>query len=253
MTEKLAVVVPVYNEPSIARTLQGLYDQKNTENVHHYVVDNGSIDDTRARIDAFVAEHDDFPLTILEEEVKGTGAASDTGFRKAIDDGYGVVSRTDGDTVPAVHWTEGIARTTGKHPNVQLIGGRIVPLRDEFYRLGDGLLLPAAVTAARMVLAVGHMNRAYTKAVTGANMATRSAAYESVGGFERTSIEVLDEDVEYSLKIAQQFGLNAIKIDPKLEVATSMRRIREYGVAGVALHHLFPKLRKGLHKEIDVR
>lgn len=100
MTEKLAVVVPVYNEPRIDRTLQGLYDQKQTDSTHHYIVDNGSTDETRAIIDKFMKQHEDFPLTVLEEEQKGTGAAANTGFRQAITDGNVLVARTDGDTVP---------------------------------------------------------------------------------------------------------------------------------------------------------
>lgn len=253
MTEKLAVVVPVYNEPLIARTLSGLYAQTATENVHHFVVDNGSVDDTRAHIDNFSKTHEDFPLTVIEEPQKGTGAAADTGFRQAIDSGYTMIARTDGDCIPAVDWTGRIVEDFMKSEDTQLIGGKNMPLKDASYRRGDELLLPAAVSGARLALAIKNMDMDYLKSVTGGNMATRAKAYESVDGFARTSIDIMDEDVEYSVKIARTFGRSAILIDPLLEVATSMRRIREYGVVGTAMHHLFPNFRSELHEEIDVR
>jgi len=252
--EKLAVVIPAYNEPAIEKTLLGLYEQtQRPENVHHYIVDNGSTDDTRARIDAFMKHHEDFPLTVIDEPQKGTGAAVDTGFRAAIDQGYSLIARTDADTVPTPPWTAWISHDFGYNKNLQLLGGKSSPLHDEHYRMGDTLLLPAAVKAARMVLSLQHLDPAYVKAVVGHNMATRADAYEAVGGIERSSIDLLDEDIDYSLKVARQYGRDAVKIDSYVEVETSMRRIRQYGIGGTAVHHLFPGFRKYRKAGVDVR
>ncbi|MCU1357970.1 MAG: hypothetical protein JWM89_3388 [Acidimicrobiales bacterium] len=247
------MVVPVYNEPRIERTLAGLYGQTHRDGVHHYLVDNGSTDDTRARIDAFQAAHADFPLTVLEEAQKGTGAASDTGFRQAAADGFRVVARTDGDSVPSPAWTGRIVLGFAAEPAVQLLGGASKALEDQYHRRGDGVLLSVAVRGARVALSLQHRDGDYRHAVIGHNMATRSIAYEQVGGFERTAIDARDEDVDYSLKIAKQFGRAAIQTDSAMHVATSMRRVREYGIRGTALHHLFPGRRIRSSKEIDVR
>lgn len=252
--EKIAVVVPAYNEPGIGRTLQGLYSQnQRRERTHHFIIDNGSIDTTRAHIEAFMDDHDDFPLTVLEEAQKGTGAAVDTGFRAAIERGYHVIARTDADTVPSPSWTTTISNDFDTLGHVQLLGGKSSPLRDEHYRIGDTLLLPLAVKAARIVLALKNGDPRYLKAVVGHNMATRADTYEVTGGFERSSIDKMDEDIDFSLKVAARYGAASIRIDSNLEVETSMRRIRGYGIAGTALHHLFPEFRAKRKGGVDVR
>lgn len=252
--EKLAIVVPAYNEPSVEKTLQGLYDQaQRHDETHHFIVDNGSTDDTRSRIEAFALDHEDFPLTILDEPQKGTGAAVDTGFRTAVHEGYSIIARTDSDTVPTPTWTTQISQDFTANRTLQLLGGKSSPLHDEHYRMGDELLLPVAIKAARIVLAVTHADPRYLKAVVGHNMATTTQAYQETGGFERSAIDTLDEDIDYSLKVSQLYGASAIEIDPDLAVRTSMRRIRRYGLAGTALHHLFPELRKRRKGGVDVR
>lgn len=252
--EKIAVVVPAYNELGIDKTLQGLYDQnRRGEIIHHFIVDNGSTDDTRARVEAFMRYHDDFPFTIVDEGEKGTGAASDTGFRTAIHKGYSLIARTDADTVPTPNWTSRIFDDFNANPQLQLLGGKSLPLHDEHYRIGDEFLLPAAVKAARVILSLKNLDPDYLKAVAGHNMATKADAYTATGGFVRSSIDHIDEDIDYSLKVSNRYGSSVIKIDPKLEVRTSMRRIRSYGLAGIALHHLFPEKRKEREKVIDVR
>lgn len=253
MTERLAVVVPVYNEPSIQVTLASLYNQEHRQGVQHFVVDNGSTDDTRAVIDNFMATHDDFPLTLIHEEEKGTGAASDTGFLEAIDRGYTLLARTDGDSAPSKSWTNRIVDNFAANGGLKLLGGKSVALRDEYYRRGDDMLLATAVKAARITLSILHLDGDFSRAVVGHNLATSSKAYEQVGGFERSSIDDCDEDIEYSLKVAKFFGRHSIFIDSRLEVATSMRRIREYGIGRTALHHAFPNLRRKSGRIIDVR
>ncbi len=253
MVARLAVVVPVFNEPSIGRTLEGLYRQQHRDGVRVYVVDNGSTDDTRARIAGFLAGRDGFPLTVLEEPVKGTGAASDTGFRRAITDGFDLVCRTDGDSVPRPDWTGRILAGFAARPGLALLGGRSVPLDDAYRRAGDALVIPAAFLVLRALLAAGHLDRSYLRVVAGHNLATRAAAYERVGGFPRTSIAERDEDIEYTLRVARTLGRSAVRIDRGMVVATSMRRIRAYGPARAAAHQLLPGLRGRLGRDADVR
>jgi glycosyltransferase involved in cell wall biosynthesis len=253
VTDPLAVVVPVFNEPGVARTLDALYRQRNRAGLHVYVVDNGSTDDTVQRVERFAAAHPDLPVTVLTEPQKGTGAACDTGFRTAIADRFGVVARTDGDSEPAEDWADRIRATFLGDATVQLLGGTSTPLRDRYYRWSDDLLLAGALGFLRVLMAVLHLDVAYLRFVAGHNMAVRASAYVATGGFQRTSIDRHDEDIDFSVRVSRRLGRHALRIDPELKVATSMRRVRRYGMGMMGVHHLVPALRGKLIRTIDVR
>ncbi|BBE22617.1 glycosyl transferase [Arthrobacter sp. MN05-02] len=253
MTEPLAVVVPVFDEPGIARTLEALCRQRGDADLRVYVVDNGSTDDTVLRVRRFAAAHPMLPVTVLTELQKGTGAASDTGFRAAIADGFRLVARTDGDSEPAEDWADRIRSTFARHPEVQLLGGTSVPLRDRYYRWGDGRLMPGALVLLRIMMALTHLDVAYLRFVAGHNMAMRASAYLEVGGFGRTAIDTRDEDIELSVRVSRRLGRAAVRIDAGLKVATSMRRVRRYGLGLMGVHHLVPALRGKLIRTIDIR
>lgn len=252
-TSRLAVVVPVFNEPGIARTLEALHEQQDRGDLHVYVVDNRSTDDTVDRVAQFVNTHPGLPVSVLHEGQKGTGAASDTGFRAAIADGFELVARTDGDSAPAPDWVHRIRDTFSAEPRVQLLGGTSVPLRDRHFRWGDHLLMPGALTMLRIMLALKHLNVRYLRSVAGHNMAVRSSAYLASGGIGRTSIDKRDEDIEFSVRLSRRLGHGAVRIDRHLRVATSMRRVRRYGFGLMGVHHLVPVLRGKLIRTIDIR
>jgi glycosyltransferase involved in cell wall biosynthesis len=248
----LAVVVPVFNEPAVSRTLDALRRQRDSR-FHVFVVDNGSTDDTAERLRRYAEAYPELLLTIVTERQKGTGAACDTGFRRAIAEGLGIVARTDGDSEPASDWTERIREAFDRNAGTQLVGGTSTPLRDHHYRWGDDLLVPGALRLLRPMMAAYRLDPAYLRFVAGHNMAVRSSAYLSTGGFERTAIDRKDEDIDFSVRIARSLGRQAVCIDPGLRVATSMRRVRRYGIVLMGVHHLVPALRGRLIRAIDVR
>ena len=248
----IAVVVPVFNEPGITRTLEALRCQRDT-GLHVFVVDNGSTDDTALRIQRYRELHPDLPLTVVTEHQKGTGAACDTGFRAAIAAGFGIVARTDGDSEPTADWTERIRAVFAEDTRTQLLGGTSIPLRDRHYRWGDELMMPGALRLLRVMMATHHADVAYLRFVAGHNMAVRSSAYLASGGFERTAIDTRDEDIDFSVRVAHRLGRNAVRIDADLRVATSMRRVRRYGLTMMGVHHLAPALRGKLIRTIDIR
>jgi glycosyltransferase involved in cell wall biosynthesis len=250
---KLAVVVPIYNEArSINRLLQGLDEQTpKVQGIHYFIVDNASTDDTRQLIAKFLRSHKDFPLTIIEESQKGTGAASDTGFRAAIAKGYTVIARTDGDSVPSPDWTSRIEdHFKGENPP-RLLGGQPMALKDEYYRPMDEWLMPASSTLTRWGFALLKLKLKYRKQARGYNMATLAKTYLEVGGFPRTAIDQLDEDVAYSVKVIKKFGAIGVRIDKKLVVRNSSRRIHTLGLIGVLIYYIFPSVRKP--GSVDIR
>lgn len=250
----LAVVVPVYNEErTITTLLYGLHDQLRLgrdQLVQHVIVDNGSTDRTRQYIATWQRNHEGFPLKVIEEPERGTGAACDTGFKVAIENGAQIIARTDADCVPATDWTVKIIKNFGVRPSLQLLGGRTTALRDEHYRVGDDMLLETAILAARVVLSATHAAN-YLKVVNGGNMAIRAYSYENVGGIPRTSIQQSDEDVVFSRRYIKEYGMRGVHIDHNMVVATSMRRFRAYGLAGMVKHHLLPSLRANY--DVDIR
>jgi len=253
VADRLAVVVPVFNEPGIARTLGALQRQRDSADLRIYVVDNGSTDDTMQRVERFAAAQPALDVRLLVERQKGTGAACDTGFRAAIADGFALVARTDGDSEPEPDWTTRIRTLFAHEPEVQLIGGTSVPLRDEYFRRGDDLLMPGALASLRVLMSVQHLDSAYLRFVAGHNMAVRSSAYLATGGIGRTSIDDRDEDIDFSVRVSRRLGRAAVRIDPALRVATSMRRVRRYGLGLMGVHHLMPRLRGRIVRTIDIR
>ncbi|WDF34653.1 glycosyltransferase family 2 protein [Arthrobacter agilis] len=251
--DRLAVVVPVFNEPDIPRTLDALRQQGDAADLRIYVVDNASTDATAQRVRDFADAHPSLDIVLLTERQKGTGAACDTGFRQAIADGFPIIGRTDGDSEPERDWSARIRRTFAEHPGVQLVGGTSVPLRDRHYRWGDTVLMTGALHLLRIMMAARHLDAAFLRFVAGHNMAVRSSAYLTAGGFARTAIDERDEDIDLSARISRRFGYRAVRIDPALRVATSMRRVRRYGVGMMGVHHLVPALRGKLIRTIDIR
>lgn len=249
----LAVVVPAYNEQEqITELLDGLYRQQNTETKSHIIVDNGSTDETRQRIQAWRKLHEGFPLSVIEESEKGTGKACRTGFECAIARGSTTVARTDADCRPFVDWTAKINHTFNAQHQTEMVGGRVVAKRDADYRRGDDLILWGGITGARMFLSLKH-GEDLRRIAVGGNMAVSAKAYEAVGGFSPTSIDTTDEDAEFSRSIIRRFGREAVTIDNSLRVATSMRRFRKFGLHGLILHHGFPELRARSKRTIDIR
>jgi len=242
MIERIGVVVPAYNEEAyIARTLESLYNCQNPQIATDFiVVDNGSTDRTREVVESFSQEHEDFPLSIIEEPSKGTGVASNTGFRHAIDHlGDNVVARTDGDTSVAYSWLTSIEETFAENRNIQLATGPVQPLKDGWYKQRDRILWPLERNVARLIIC-GAVREFAPRLVLvpGHNMATRSGAYDETGGFPLTSIDSINEDSIYRTKIIEMFGVKSIEFVDGMVVNTSMRRMRHVGYMGIASYYL---------------
>jgi len=223
-----AVVVPIYNEDAgLADTLDALAAQSDRE-FSLFLVDNGSTDRSMA-IAARFAGVAPFPVHLLTEPSKGTGAASDTGFRAAIAAGARVISRTDADCIPHLDWVGNIRRAM-LVDGLEFVAGKIKPRPDEALSLADRIILPAMIWVAE------HYGRLHRRGpqfrypyfmAAGNNLAVTARLYERAGGFPRTAIEEMHEDRALSEAIRTLTDRAAVR--PEVIVYNSARRVRAYG------------------------
>ncbi len=236
MTVRLAVVVPAYDEEhGIGATLTALAAQQDTH-FTLYVVDNLSTDGTVGVVDRF-ARGAPFPVRLLSEPQKGTGAAADTGVRRAISDGATHVLRCDADTVPRADWTSAARRHFMAGDD--LLTGPMLPRRDEFpLRLWERTLVPLLVPGAavfgrfrpgnRGVDDEGRPYRGPYVMCPGCNLGVSARAYLDSGGFPRSAIELVHEDRALVNRVRVVSERVAYHRD--VVVRASARRLRAYGL-----------------------
>ncbi len=233
---RLAVVVPAYDEEhGIGHTLEALAAQADTR-FTLYVVDNLSSDGTAAVVDRF-AQRAPFPVRLLTEPRKGTGAAADTGVREAIAEGATHVLRCDADTLPRGDWTTSARRWFAAGDD--LLTGPMLPRRDEFplrpwERLLVPLLVPGAAVFGRFRPgnrggdAGGRPYRGPYVMCPGCNLGVSARAYLESGGFPRGAIEEVHEDRALVNRVRVVSERVAYHRD--VVVWASARRLRAYGL-----------------------
>lgn len=231
------VVVPGYNEEAwIGSTIDSLAAQEGVE-LTVLVVDNASTDDTAGAVAAAAERHRDLDVRVLREEEKGTGAASDTGFRHAIGHGARIVLRTDADCVADPDWARTMVSAI-EDRGLDLVAGNLRQRTDDGMgsRLGP-VLVPAVLTLIRFVGRIrpnNNDNPAYrTRFVVtpGANLAIRASTYLESGGFPRTSIEEAHEDK--AIVNAVRLVSDRIGFEKRAMVRFSNRRVARNGLVQV--------------------
>ncbi|MDO7883229.1 glycosyltransferase family 2 protein [Salinibacterium soli] len=235
--QRLAVVVPVFNEAAgILPTLEALAAQRDAD-FDAVFVDNGSTDDSARIILDFARDHGLDRWRVIEEAQKGTGAAADSGMRAAIAAGATLLARTDADCLPREDWTEAVRRslTTG---GLRLVGGELVPRRDEGLSWATRTLLRAAVHLAEAFgrIRPGNRDPAYLgpyMMAAGCNVGITAELYEAAGGFPRTAIEDLHEDralVNAVRRITNRYARRGDVV-----VFGSSRRVNAWGLKNTLL------------------
>lgn len=226
---RFAVVVPCFQEErGLAETLRALAVQHDTDFTLIFV-DNGSTDRSLEIVEQFARESAPFPVEILHESEKGTGAASDTGFRFAIARGFTTIARTDADCLPAPDWVARLKQAL-LHDGLEFVAGRIAPRADEGLSLRERFVLPLMIALAerygRWVRRGPQFKYPYFMAA-GNNLAITADLYERAGGFPRTAIEVAHEDRELSERVRVLTHRAAVRRE--IVVYNSVRRVRAYG------------------------
>lgn len=120
----VSVVVSTHNRSAdLAAALEALLQQ--TAPVHYeiLIVDNNSTDDTREVV-ARAIPRSPVPLRYLFEARQGVSYGRNTGILHAK---APIVAFTDDDCRPAPDWVASICRAFAEHPDIDCIGGRVVP------------------------------------------------------------------------------------------------------------------------------
>lgn len=243
------VVVPFYNEaPGIEATLEALAAQTEA-NFVLVCVDNASTDGGAAVVRAFAARHPGFDMRLVEEPVKGTGVASDTGFRYAIAQGASHILRTDADCLPDPDWVRNIGRAfdTG----AEYVVGRIKARRDQGFGLADALVLPALVWVAETYGKIARRGPEFKTGwvlAAGNNLAITASLYLESGGFPRTHFTEEGEDRALTDRV-RRVSDRIVKRDDAL-VYNSIRRVRAYGYLNTLLWYWDRRFRPAV---VDVR
>jgi len=253
MTGALWVVVPAYNEAAgIGATLAALARQTDRD-FALAVVDNGSVDGTAEVVRGFAGTAP-FPVTVLDEPVRGPGAAAGTGFRYAIAAGATMLARTDADCLPAPDWVATArALLCG---GAELVCGRSVPRRDEAPSLAERHLFPAAVRLAGLY---GRYRSAHrgpefrTPYVLchGHNLAITAGLYQRCGGATSTPLHAGSEDVEL-LNRARRHSDRIVRAE-NLVVYNSLRRLRAWGAWRTLLWYADRRYRPADEAAVHVR
>ncbi|HET7673558.1 MAG TPA: glycosyltransferase family A protein [Candidatus Saccharimonadales bacterium] len=227
-----AVVIPAYNEQEhISGTLDALSNQSVSPDAI-VVVNNASTDDTEAIVEER-QEHES-NLHLISESGQGASFALNTGFRYAIDElDAGIIGRTDADTQPNIQWLGSIVDYFQRHPEKKLLTGPSLPLHDASFRRRDEILWPAAQIGYRLGNLATVRSLFPLRMAHGHNMAVRSKAFDSVGGFPKATWDEYYENVELSRRIYERYGFVALGYLFDMRVHTSMRRLRQKGYMGM--------------------
>ncbi len=227
---ELFVVVPFYNEERAMQATLDALARQSDEDFALVLVDNGSTDGSARIAAAFAHEHQHRAIDLIAEPQKGTGSASDSGFRHAIARGARWIARTDADCIPDSRWVRNIRRALATD-GLEFVAGRIRPREDDIplSRI-DRIVLPLMIFVVERYGRLHHRGKRFKYPfllAAGNNMAISADLYVRAGGFPRTAIETEHEDLTLSETVRTLTIKAAVRSD--VVVYNSVRRVKAYG------------------------
>lgn len=219
----MSLVIPVYNDARrLALCLEAVSRQTwPKEHLQVIVVDNASTEDIRSVVARFP------DAVYAHEAFRGPAAARNKGVALAAGT---IVAFTDADCLPGPGWIEQGARRLAAEENCGIVGGRVDLAPAD----------PSRPTAAELYDRATyldqrrHVERSHFAAT--ANLFTRKAVFDAVGGFDVRFPSASGEDYEWGLRV-RDAGLRIVYCDearvvhPAAGTLTALsrkaRRIRE--------------------------
>jgi GT2 family glycosyltransferase len=193
MTPRVSVVVPVLDAArTLPRALAALAALEPAPDEIVFV-DNGSTDDTAARLEAFAASGPRAKVLVLREPRRGASVARNTGARAA---GGEVVAFTDADCCPRPDWLGALVAPLAD-PTVGAVAGRLLstPPAGVVETFGSLFTLQLPAAPAR--------HTRWTPWAGGfptANLAVRHDLLGRLGGFDE-SVAIYGEDYDLCARL----------------------------------------------------
>jgi glycosyltransferase involved in cell wall biosynthesis len=121
----VSVVLPTYNRAASILEALGSVLSQNTDRCYEViVVDNNSSDDTRARIERVIASGASHVRYVFEDR-QGVSSARNAGIAAAR---APIIAFLDDDIRVEPDWIETIWRVFAAHPDIDCLGGKVLPL-----------------------------------------------------------------------------------------------------------------------------
>lgn len=211
----ISVVVPVHNERDvITECLAAFWRQTFNGPFEVIVVDNRSSDGTAEVVRTFAREHPELHVRDVHEPRPGVAAACQTGFDHAQ---YGIVARTDADTLVDEGWLDAIAARFSDERVAALCGHVGFRDRQPLQRWLQLERLIGLHQRAHIRLGKPHF--------WGFNFAVRRDVFRRAGGFD-TRLK-LAEDLDLGLRMQKILDRGErIVYAPEMRVFSSSRRYR---------------------------
>ena len=132
-TPRVSVVVSTYNRcEMLPRTIDALLQQQTAECPYELiVVDNNSGDDTRGVLEGYAARYPDVFHHLFEPR-QGVSYGRNAGIALAR---APIVAFTDDDLVPAPNWIAEVHRALSAYPEIDYVGGKVLPWPDQQFPL----------------------------------------------------------------------------------------------------------------------
>jgi glycosyltransferase involved in cell wall biosynthesis len=216
---KLAFVIAAYNEELlVAECLRSVLAEVErtgrSADVDVVVVDNASTDRTAEIARGFAG------VRVVHEPEKGIVHARDAGFRATDAE---LVANIDADTIVPPGWLDTVFKDFSADPQLVALSGPYhyhdLSRPKQWVVAGFYAVTWLAYLLNRFVLRVGSV-------VQGGNFVFRRAAWEQVGGYDR-SIAFFGEDTDVAVRLSR---VGKVRWTYKLKMLTSGRRMENEGL-----------------------
>lgn len=228
----VSVIVPVLNgEATLRRCLVSLlqndYPKERREIL---VVDNGSVDGTRAIARAF-------PVRYLFEPRKGVSYARNKGIRESTGN---ILAFFDADCIATKSWLRELALGF-EDDDVGVVVGEVVAFPPR-------TVAESYMAARKPLIQAFNMTRAQLSSFGAGNMAVRRQVFATLGGFDLRFSGAAGEDIDFALRLARkphfkvQYRPRAMAFHRhRITVRALFEQAQRNGRAQAILHRKYPR------------